>query len=356
MSRFLSKRFLDLEAYTPGEQPRDQQYIKLNTNESPYPPAPLVFERIGQAEIANLNLYPDPQGRGLKDKLAALYGVGTENIFLSNGSDEILNFAFMAFCDGENGAIFPQISYGFYQVYGDLYGIPYTEVPLQSDFTIDPADYDNAQKMVVIANPNAPTGIALSLEDIERVIEKNPESLVLIDEAYVDFGGESCVGLVEKYSNLLVCMTFSKSRSMAGARLGFAIGQKEIIADLEKIKFSTNPYNINSLTLAAGEAAIESNDYYVEKADIIIATRERVRVELEALGAVVLPSKTNFLFVSHPEVTGAYLYQGLRAQGILVRHFPKAPIENFIRVTIGTPGNMTTFLETITELLKTREA
>lgn len=352
MSRFLSERFAGLTAYTPGEQPRDQEYIKLNTNESPYPPSPEVFRRLSEVEIAKLNLYPDPTGRALKEKLAGLYGVDTENVFLSNGSDEILNFAFMAFCDKENGVIFPDISYGFYPVYAELYGIPALEAPLKEDFSVDYHDYLNAGRMVVIANPNAPTGMTISLSQIEEILKTNRDHVVLIDEAYVDFGGESAVPLTKKYDNLLVAQTYSKSRSMAGARLGFAIGNAELIADLEKIKFSTNPYNINRLTLAAGEAAADSDAYYKENAGRIIKTREDTAEKLQKLGFTVLPSKANFFFAKSGELDGETLYQELKKKGVLVRHFGKDRIRDYVRVSIGTPRQMEVFLERVREILK----
>lgn len=351
MSKFLSKRFETLEAYTPGEQPQDKTYVKLNTNESPYSPSPLVAQRVNASEVENLNLYPDLVGKRLKEKIAELYGVKMENVFLSNGSDEILNFVFMAFCDKEKGAFFPEISYGFYPVYGDLYEIPYQQIPLQADFSVNHKDYCDCGNMVVIANPNAPTGMEIGLAEIEEIVRTNPNQLVLIDEAYVDFGGTSCVGLVEKYDNLLVCMTFSKSRSMAGSRLGFAIGNAEIITDLEKIKFSTNPYNINRLTLVAGEAAIDSNEYYIDNAKKIIETRQGVVSQLQELGFIVLDSKANFLFVSSPEVAGEALYERLKQKGVLVRHFKKEKIKDFIRVTIGTPEQMDLFIEKVKEIL-----
>ncbi len=354
MSRFLSPRFAALEAYTPGEQPRDQQYIKLNTNESPYPPSREVLERLDADEINRLNLYPDPQGKVLKEKLAKLYGVAGENIFLSNGSDDILNFAFMAFCDGERGAVFPEISYGFYPVYADLYQIPHEKIPLMEDFTINYKDYCGVHKMVVIANPNAPTGMELPLWEVEEIVKTNPDQVVLIDEAYVDFGGASAVGLVKHYPNLLVSMTFSKSRSMAGARLGFAIASKEIIEDLEKIKFSTNPYNINRLTLAAGEAAVDSDGYYQENAKKIMATREQTIDVLKALDFQVLNSKANFIFAKNDKIDGAVFYEELKKRGILVRHFEKEKIRDFVRITIGTPEQMTVFLQKTQEILAKR--
>ncbi|WP_312061016.1 histidinol-phosphate transaminase [Anaerotignum sp.] len=354
MSRFLSPRFEALEAYTPGEQPRDQQYIKLNTNESPFPPSPEVIERINADEVRRLHLYPDPEGKFLKEKLAKLYGVEKENIFLSNGSDDILNFAFMAFCDNERGAVFPEISYGFYPVYADLYQVPHMKIPLKEDFSIHYKDYCNVKKMVVIANPNAPTGMEIGLYEIEEILKSNPHHVVLIDEAYVDFGGTSAVGLVEKYPNLMVSMTYSKSRSMAGARLGFAIASKEIIEDLEKIKFSTNPYNINRLTLVAGEAAVDSDFYYKENSKKIIATREATVKALKNLGFIVLDSKANFIFAKHDKIYGGEFYAELKKKGVLVRHFEKEKIKDFVRITIGTDAQMKIFLQKTAEILNER--
>jgi len=351
MSRFLSSRFEMLEAYTPGEQPQDKTYIKLNTNESPFPPSPEVIERVNVEEVRQLNLYPDPEGKALKEKLAERYGVKAENVFLSNGSDEILNFSFMAFCDKARGVIFPEITYGFYSIYANLYEIPYRRIPLRDDFSIRHTDYCDNNSMVVIANPNAPTTIALKLDEIEDILKANPDQLVLIDEAYVDFGCESAVALIERYDNLLVSMTFSKSRSMAGARLGFAFGNVAIIRDLEKIKFSTNPYNINRLTMAAGEAAIDSDAYYFENVKKIIGTREWVAAELEKLRFTVLPSKTNFVFAAHESMEGEVLYEKLKRDGVLVRHFNKSKIERFLRITIGTDEEMHEFLRRLEKIL-----
>ena len=270
MSRFLSARFAGLEAYTPGEQPQDMQYVKLNTNESPYPPSPEVFARINGDEIGKLQLYPDPEGKILRQKLADLYGVTAENIFLSNGSDDILNFAFMAFCDETHGAMFPEISYGFYPVYADLYGVQAKQVPLQADFTISAADYCKNEAMVVIANPNAPTGLELPQNDIEKIIQSNPNHVVIIDEAYIDFGGVSALSLVPRYENLLVVQTFSKSRSMAGIRIGFAIGNPRLIRALNDVKYSYNSYTMNMPSLILGKEADIEEDYrdkgVVEKA------------------------------------------------------------------------------------------
>ena len=352
MSRFLSPRFAGLEVYTPGEQPTDQQYVKLNTNESPYPPSPGVFERLGRMEIGRLNLYPDPTGHSLKRALARLYGVTPDQIFLANGSDEILNFAFMAFCDQDRKVAFPAISYGFYPVYAQLYGLDALELPLKQDFSIDPADYCGLHRNIVIANPNAPTGLTLSVAQVEEIVRSNPDHVVLIDEAYVDFGAESCLALVARYDNLLIARTYSKSRSMAGARLGFAIAQPELIADLERIKFSTNPYNINRLTLAAGEAAVEEDDYYQAKCRDIATTREMAARDLAALGFELTDSKANFLFARHPNLSGGAVYEGLKALGVLVRHFDKPGISDYLRITVGTPEQMNRLVAALKTLLR----
>ena len=355
MSRFLVEDYQRLEAYTPGEQPRDMQYIKLNTNESPYPPSKGVLDALSREEVSKLNLYPDPECKELKDALASLYGVGRENVFLSNGSDDILNFSFMAFCGKQTPVKFPEISYGFYKVYAELYGVDYTAVPLREDFSIDIQDYMGNDANVVIANPNAPTGIALSLDEIEQIVKANSDYLVLIDEAYVDFGGESAVALTKKYDNLLVVGTYSKSRSMAGARLGFAFGEKEIIADLEKIKFSTNPYNINRLTLLAGKAAVLDNDYYMENCKKVIETREFTVKELRALGFAVTDSKANFIFAKSDSVLGETLYKELKKRGILVRHFSSPKICEYNRITIGTKEQMQALVDAVRDILKQGE-
>ena len=352
MSRFMSPRFADLEAYTPGEQPRDQVYVKLNTNESPYAPSPEVFAAVSAAEVGKLNLYPDPTGKALKEKLAALYGVEAKNVFLSNGSDDILNFAFMAFCDSERGAAYPEISYGFYPVYADLYHVDSKVIPLKEDFSVDYKDYCGIGRMVVIANPNAPTGMEISLAEIEKILKSNPDNIVIIDEAYIDFGGTSCVDFIKKYDNLLVVQTFSKSRSMAGARLGFAIADAGIIEDLEKIKYSTNPYNINRLTLAAGEAAVDSNDYYVENAKKIAETREMTTARLREMDFTVLDSKANFVFAKSNTISGKVMYEELKKKGVLVRFWGKAKIEDFLRITICTPEEMNVLFEKIEEIQK----
>ena len=351
MSKFLNKKYANLEAYTPGEQPRDMKYIKLNTNESPYPPSPKVIEAINREEIEKLRLYPDPECTELKEKIAALYNVKKENVYLSNGSDDILYFAFMAFSEENRPICFPEISYGFYQVFADLLQVPYRKVPLKEDFTIDCKDYLGETGMVVIANPNAPTGLTLTQEEICRIIESNRDRVVLIDEAYIDFGGESCVPLTSVYDNLLVVQTFSKSRSMAGARLGFAIANAALIEDLNRIKYSTNPYNINRLTMAAAQAAIEENDYYMQKCKEIQMTRQYTKSQLEALEFQVLPSLTNFLFAKSKQLDGEMLYRELKKKGVLVRHFQTEKIKDFNRITIGTKEEMDFFLTKVKEIL-----
>ena len=350
MSKFLKAHYCSLEAYTPGEQPRDKKYIKLNTNESPFPPSEGVIKAVNENEVRDLRLYSDPTANALKAAMADLHGLRPENIFLSNGSDDILNFSFMAFT--EKGAMFPEISYGFYEVFAELHGIDYVKVPLKSDFSVDPEDYTGDGKMVVIANPNAPTGLCLSVNDIEGILKANPKSVVVIDEAYVDFGGQSCYPLINKYKNLLVVQTFSKSRSMAGARLGFAIADEELISDLERIKYSTNPYNINRLTMAAGVAAVKDNDYYMDNCQKIIENRDYTTRELEALGFYVIPSKANFIFAKSDKIGGEELYLKLKDNGILVRHFTKEAIKDFNRITIGSIHEMEAFIKATKQILE----
>ncbi len=355
MSRFLNSKYQKLEAYTPGEQPRDMKYIKLNTNESPYPPSKGVLDAVNAQEAANLRLYSDPECKRLKEAISALYGVEAENIYLSNGSDDILNFSFMAFAGDGVSAAFPEISYGFYKVYAELYGLDYKRIPLKDDFSVDADDYCNLGSFIVIANPNAPTGKTISREDIIRILETNPDNVVLIDEAYVDFGGESVYPLIKEYKNLLVVQTFSKSRSMAGARLGFAFGDRELIADLNRIKYSTNPYNLNRITLVAGEAAIRENDYYKANCRRIIATREKTTAALKKLGFEVIDSKANFIFARSNAIGGEELYTTLKSKGILVRHFTDKKISDYIRITIGAEEEMDAFIATVKEILEEKK-
>lgn len=352
MSRFLSARFAALDAYVPGEQPQDMEYVKLNTNESPFPPSPEVLAAVSAGEVEKLNLYPDPEGRVLRRKLAALYRVGEDNVFLANGSDEILNFFFMAFCDRERGVAFPSISYGFYPVYAQLYDLPATVIPLQDDFSLHVEDYCGLHQNIVLANPNAPTGMAIPVSDIEMILQTNPDHVVLIDEAYVDFGADSCLPLTGRYENLLVCQTFSKSRSMAGGRLGFAVGCAALIADLNKIKYSTNPYNINRLTLAAAQAAVDSDAYYRANCQKIQANRAYTVEQLSALGFTTLPSKANFIFTRRPGLDGGALYRELKRRGVLVRFWDKPELKGYVRVTIGSREQMDRFLDAVRDILK----
>lgn len=353
MSRFFSDKFRTLTPYTPGEQPRDQRYIKLNTNESPFPPSPMAQQR-AQEEAAMLQLYSDPCCTALTAKAAEILGVAEDEIIFSNGSDEVLNFAFMAFCDENTPAVFPDISYGFYKVFAKLNGVPYKEIPLQEDYSIEVADYFFAKGTIFIANPNAPTGLYLSLRQIEGILMTNPDNVVVIDEAYIDFGGESAIGLTKKYNNLLVVQTFSKSRSMAGARLGFAVGCKELIRDLNTIKYSTNPYNVNRMTMAAGLGALEDEDYFRTNCEKIMDNRTWTTSQLQAMGFTVLPSMTNFVFAKNAAIAGKELYATLKAKGILVRHFDTPRLTDFIRVTIGDAEQMAAFIGATKEILEER--
>lgn len=350
MSRFFSNKYKNLKAYTPGEQPRDMQYIKLNTNESPYPPSPSVVGAAA-AQIAKLALYSDPECTELVSEAVKVFGVEPTQILMTNGSDEILNFAFMAFCDEAHPIVFPDITYGFYPVFAELNGIPYEKIPLKDDFSIDVNDYIGVGKNIVIANPNAPTGLALSVEEIEAIVKSNPDNIVIIDEAYVDFGAQSVIPLTQKYDNLLVTQTFSKSRSMAGARLGFGIGAASLIADLQTIKYSTNPYNVNRMTMSAGAAALRENDYYMENCKRIAQTREYTKNALEKLGFSVTDSKANFLFAKSDRIDGELLYKELKKRGVLVRHFTTEKIAQYNRITVGTKEQMDVFLEKTKEIL-----
>ena len=354
MSRFLSSRLKSLEPYTPGEQPQIKNLIKLNTNESPFPPSENAIKQANEA-ANDLQLYPDPECRRLTEMLAENLGVDYDEVLVTNGSDEILNFAFMAFCDSKKGAVFPDITYGFYKVFADLNGVPYREIPLDSELCINLDDYMGVGETIFIANPNAPTGIYLEPEEIEKVICANPDSVVVIDEAYVDFGNRSSVPLIKKYDNLLVTQTFSKSRSMAGARLGFGVGSKALIQDLNTIKYSTNPYNINKMTMAAGIGALIDDEYTKNNCREICKNREYTAKSLAEMGFEVTDSKANFIFAKHPVIGGERIYTGLRERGILVRHFNKDRILDYNRITVGTKEQMDKFLAGVAEILKEEE-
>ena len=351
MSRFFTDKYSKLVPYTPGEQPKDMNYIKLNTNESPFPPSKEVSEAVKE-EANKLQLYCDPVCTDLTNKIAEIHGVKFDEVLATNGSDEILNFAFMAFCDEKNPIVFADITYGFYSVFADLNNIPYEIIPLKEDFSIDINDYIGINKNIVIANPNAPTGRYLEKSDIEKIVSSNPNNVVIIDEAYIDFGGESACTLINKYDNLLVIGTFSKSRSLAGGRLGFGIGNKSLISDLNTIKYSTNPYNVNRLTQIAGVKALENNKYYMDNCKTIIKNREYTEKALADLGFDVIPSKANFVFAKSDKISGEDLYLKLKSKGILVRHFTKERIKEYNRITIGTLEQMKALIEAIKEILK----
>ena len=351
MSRFFSEKYAALTPYTPGEQPQDMQYVKLNTNESPFPPSENAM-RAAREALRPLQLYSDPDCRIVREKLAARYGVDVGEVIVTNGSDEALNFCFMAFCDAGHGAAFPAVSYGFYPVFAQLNGVPYTEIPLTADFSVDPGDYCGVGRTVFIANPNAPTGKALRPAEIERILRSDPDNVVVVDEAYVDFGGESCIPLVHKYENLLVVQTFSKSRSLAGGRLGYAIGNRALIQDLDTLRYSTNPYNVNSATLAVGAAILDDEETTRANCAVIMENRDYTTKTLRALGFEVLDSCANFVFARTPAMDGGELYQKLKARGVLVRHFTKREIAQFNRITIGTRRQMDALLDAVRAILE----
>ena len=352
MSRFLSRTLAAVTPYTPGEQPQDQQYIKLNTNESPYLPSPAVIAAVSEHEVEKLRLYSDPACADLLKAAAAHFGLQPEQIMPGNGSDENLFFALRAFCDADHPLAYADITYGCYGVWCGLMHIPSHIIPLKEDFTLDPKDYYGLNQTIVLANPNAPTGIALPRAEIEGILKANPNNVVIVDEAYVDFGGESCVPLIDRYENLLVVQTFSKSRQLAGARLGLAMGNAKLIADLNRVKFSLNPYNINRLTLKAGQAALEDTAYFEKTRAAIMDTRAWTMQQLTDRGFTVLDSRANFVFASTGRINGGELYKELKGNGILVRHFDAPRIENWLRITIGTPEQMQALMDAVDKILE----
>ena len=352
MSRFLSPTLAAVTPYTPGEQPQDQQYIKLNTNESPYLPSPAVIAAVSEHEVEKLRLYSDPACADLLKAAAAHFGLQPEQIMPGNGSDENLFFALRAFCDADHPLAYADITYGCYGVWCGLMHIPSRIIPLKEDFTLDPKDYYGLNQTIVLANPNAPTGIALPRAEIEGILKANPNNVVIVDEAYVDFGGESCVPLIDQYENLLVVQTFSKSRQLAGARLGLAMGNAKLIADLNRVKFSLNPYNINRLTLKAGQAALEDTAYFEKTRAAIMDTRAWTMQQLTDRGFTVLDSRANFVFASTERINGGALYKELKKNGILVRHFDAPRIENWLRITIGTPEQMQALMDAVDKILE----
>lgn len=350
MSRFLNERTVALRAYVPGEQPRDKKYVKLNTNESPFSPSAKA-RRLAKKQLRNCRLYPDPDCKELLSAIALNADMGIENVIVGNGSDEILNFAFIAYCSKTAPAVFPDITYGFYKVFADVNGVPKKEIPLREDFTVDISEYEQTDGVIFLANPNAPTGLALSVGEIERLLAENPQRVVVVDEAYVDFGGESCVPLVKKYDNLLVTQTFSKSRAMAGARLGFGIAGKGIIEDLNRIKYSTNPYNVNRVTAAAGTGSMRDKAYFESCCKKVVQTREWTSSRLKEMGFTMTESLANFLFVKHEKIGGEQLYQALKSRGVLVRHFAQERIKDYVRITVGSRKQMQILVKSIGEIL-----
>lgn len=351
MSRFWSPEVLSLEPYVPGEQPKDQNLIKLNTNENPYPPSPAVAALLKNFDTETLKLYPDPDATVLKDALAKNLSLKPEQMFLGNGSDEVLAVAFMAFFRQKEPILFPEITYSFYPVYCRLYGIEYQSMPLDADFLIDVGDYVAPNGGVIIANPNAPTSVALPLAEITLLLENNPDSVVIIDEAYVDFGGESASTLIDEFDNLLVIQTFSKSRSLAGLRIGYAMGQPHLIEGLDRVKNSFNSYPLDKVAIEAGVASLSDQAYFEESCQKIIDSRDWLTKELLEMNFEVLPSSTNFVFAAPQTAEAEFLYQQLREKGILVRYFNKPIICDYLRITVGTQAECEALVAALKNLL-----
>ncbi|MFA1821867.1 histidinol-phosphate transaminase [Virgibacillus oceani] len=350
MSKFWSKAVKRAKPYVPGEQLNDPGIIKLNTNENPYPPSPKVKEAIN-LEIERLHLYPDPTADALNNTVSAYYGVSKEQVFVGNGSDEVLAFSFMAFFDQWKKIRYPAITYSFYPVYANLFYIPVEEVPLNRNFSLPVEAFFQSEGGVIFPNPNAPTSRYLNLDAIKEIVENNPDNVVIIDEAYVDFAEKSAVELTIQYDNLLVIQTLSKSRSLAGLRVGFAIGHPKLIEGLNRVKDSFNSYTIDRLAMKGARASILDREYFKETTAKIIHTREWVKEEMKKRGFHVLPSQTNFLFACHYQKSASQLYKDLKEDGVLIRHFNKPKIDNYIRVTIGTDEQMENFLRKLDKVI-----
>lgn len=350
MSRFFTESLKALQPYVPGEQPQDMQYIKLNTNESPFPASPKAVAAITGEEVSRLYLYSDPDCKALIAAIAKRYGLQPEQVTVGNGSDEVLWFALRAFCDENTPLAYNDITYGCYKTWCSMLNVPSKILPLQEDYSVDLSLYRGLDSTIMITNPNAPTGLCLTVQEIEGVLQENPDHVVIVDEAYVDFGGQSCVGLIDKYENLLVVQTCSKSRSLAGARLGFAMGNAALISDLNRIKFSFNPYNVNRLTCLAGIAAMEDEDYFQTCTQTVARTRDKTAAALKTMGFTLTDSKANFLFAESSRIPGGELYRKLKEKGILVRHFDKPRLENRLRITVGSERQMEALLTALKEL------
>lgn len=339
--------------YTPGEQPKISDVIKLNTNENPYPPTPRVTEILNSYECGRMRLYPDTNSEVLVNALADFYKVKSSQVFVGVGSDDVISMAFLTFFNSEKPILFPDITYSFYDVWADVYRIPYKTIPLTEDFRIDPADYKIPNGGIIFPNPNAPTGVLESLETIEEILKANPDSVVMVDEAYIDFGGKSVLPLLDKYENLLVIQTFSKSRSMAGMRIGFAIGSEKMIKYLNDVKFSINSYTMNPLTQLCGAEAVTDAEYFYETTKTIIETREDAKKRLTALGFTFPDAMSNFIFATHPDYDAAEIFAALKERKIFVRHWNKPRISQYLRITIGTPEEMDSFFTALEEILGT---
>ncbi len=354
MSKYWSDGIADLETYVPGEQPQDKKYIKLNTNENPYPPSPKVIQAIKNAADENLRLYPDPSCEKLRDTIARYYGVTKEEVFVGNGSDEVLAFSFAAFFDHDQPVLYPDVTYSFYPVYTNFFKLRSRTIELEEDFSIPVEKFFTPNGGIIICNPNAPTSRYLSISEIRRLLDYNLaiEKVVIVDEAYIDFGGQSIVGLIDAYPNLLVVQTLSKSRSLAGLRVGFAVGHRDLIEGLNRVKSSINSYTLDRLALFGAIEAFGDEEYFQATREKIIQTRNRVTHELRAIGFRVFESTANFIFISHSSIHAGELYVKLKENRVLVRYFRKPRIDNYLRVSIGTDDEMGTFVEVISRIVK----
>jgi histidinol-phosphate aminotransferase len=351
MSRYWSDLVNRLTPYVPGEQPQLANLVKLNTNESPYPPSQRVLEAIQTISADRLRLYPDPESTQLRQALATRYGVGAEQVFVGNGSDEVIALAFMALLKHEKPLYFPDISYSFYPVWAELYGIAYATIPVAADFSVDPDAYPADNGGIIIPNPNAPTGMLMGLDAVKMLCQKSANSVVVIDEAYIDFGGESAVALIGEFDNLLVVQTFSKSRALAGLRVGFAMGSEQLIGALNRVKNSFNSYPLDVVAQNAALASLHDENYFQESCERVINSRSALCDAMAAMGFVILPSGANFVFASHPDYTARELFLALRERGIVVRYFDKPRIDNHLRISIGNEEQNALFLAALGELL-----
>lgn len=337
--------------YIPGEQPKEKDIIKLNTNENPYPPAPAVREILNNYNVSDMRLYPNPDSEILVNAIAERYGLKPSQVFVGVGSDDVISMAFMTFFNSDKPVLFPDVTYSFYDVWADVYRIPYKTCPLREDFTINPEDYRQENGGIIFPNPNAPTGVLESIEMIEDIVKSNPDSVVMIDEAYIDFGGKSCLPFIEKYENLLVIQTFSKSRSMAGMRIGFAMGSEKLIKYMNDVKFSVNSYTMNSITQICGAEAVRDEKYFNDTVGKIITTREYSKKKLAEMGFEFTDSMSNFIFASHKQKNAGYIFEELKKRKIFVRYWNKPRINNYMRITVGTDDEMNALFKALEEII-----